>query len=338
MILSAPWWLVVLLRFGPGPLIAAISGSAQAFPIAMGLLPFLSLAPVTEPWFPFFTGLGLLGLADCIGRRRWLLPAWTATILVVNYRGPVDRAVILVSLLAGVGLAALVDVLRGVGALTASGSPELRSNARKQPQTPATEGRGYGYGRERGSFRIAVPWRGVIVGVAAVALIARSVVATWTLATAAPLALSTGERSAMAWAGKHTGVSSRFSIVTSATWAIDANSEWFPALSGRTSVATIQGTEWIPHVFASRLKVYQGLQACSSGDAGCLMAWSHKSGVRPNYVYVAANPPEVPGGNPTSSLASSLAQSGEFHIVFRNRAVTIFRWLAGGTPVARSVR
>jgi hypothetical protein len=56
---------------------------------------------------------------------------------------------------------------------------------------------------------------------------------------------------------------------------IDSVSEWFPALAGRTSVATPQGLEWLPGgVYAVTLDRHAALQACAAMDAACLERWA----------------------------------------------------------------
>src|SRR3546814_13784021 len=54
------------------------------------------------------------------------------------------------------------------------------------------------------------------------------------------------EREAMAWVAVETPEDSRFALITDATrWSSDRSAEWFPYLTDRVSVATVQGLEWV---------------------------------------------------------------------------------------------
>ncbi|MGK2965671.1 MAG: hypothetical protein ACSLFM_08680 [Tepidiformaceae bacterium] len=58
--------------------------------------------------------------------------------------------------------------------------------------------------------------------------------------------LPSEERDAMAWVAAETPEGARFAVITDATrWSSDRSAEWFPYLTGRVSVSTVQGLEWV---------------------------------------------------------------------------------------------
>jgi hypothetical protein len=63
--------------------------------------------------------------------------------------------------------------------------------------------------------------------------------------------ISTSDLAAFSWIKSHTPFSSRFLVISNTSdptlWGYDQISEWFPALTARTSLTTPQGTEWLPH-------------------------------------------------------------------------------------------
>jgi hypothetical protein len=92
----------------------------------------------------------------------------------------------------------------------------------------------------------------------------------------APLhALSPARRDAMAWVEANLPDDARVAVVTGASWAADPDSEWFPALTGRVSVGTVQGSEWLGRdAFRERLDANGQLQGCvSAGGADCVEGW-----------------------------------------------------------------
>ena len=58
--------------------------------------------------------------------------------------------------------------------------------------------------------------------------------------------LSSNDLAAIAWAKENAPANARFLVLPGQQWAMDAPGEWFPALSERASVATVQGAEWLP--------------------------------------------------------------------------------------------
>ena len=59
--------------------------------------------------------------------------------------------------------------------------------------------------------------------------------------------LTKNDLAAMNWATRNTPTSARFLIVPRQDWALDVHGEWFPALTNRTGVLTVQGAEWLPN-------------------------------------------------------------------------------------------
>ena len=92
----------------------------------------------------------------------------------------------------------------------------------------------------------------------------------------------------MNWVRENTPPEARFLVLTGTTSvSCDSVLEWFPALTGRQSLYTVQGTEWIEGAnFNSYVKSTYPVQEClSSGDNSCLdMAVSRS---QYDYVYVS---------------------------------------------------
>jgi hypothetical protein len=59
-------------------------------------------------------------------------------------------------------------------------------------------------------------------------------------------------------------------------------------IAGRRSVATVQGTEWLPgHAFARRERASVALAPCARQDVTCLTRWSDSTGIAFTHVFVS---------------------------------------------------
>jgi hypothetical protein len=76
-------------------------------------------------------------------------------------------------------------------------------------------------------------------------------------------------------------------IVGRGRWEIDATSEWFPAISGRRSVGTVQGYEWLGgERWDAQRRAYAELQKCAADVLSCIPGWAADHGLSVDYVYI----------------------------------------------------
>jgi hypothetical protein len=116
-----------------------------------------------------------------------------------------------------------------------------------------------------------------VVGATAVLLLAGSAI---TIGNPEPLGAD--DREAMAWARTETPPDARFVVLSDETWSRSDEAEWFPHLTDRVSVATMQGREWLPDwqlLDGER----QRLVGCQM--RACVEAWLEEHDTQ--YVYLA---------------------------------------------------
>ena len=303
LVLAMPWWLGVLVRMGPEPLLSAgQSGSTPILPV----LRLLTFDFTEEPFFPIAAGLGLLGVLATVKRREHLLTLWLVAIFALDARMAATTSMVPLSMLAAIGLR---DV---VGPLVREAVPRA-----------AVPG---GEGLPRWAY-----------GVAAVLVLVVAPLATLFAATEndSPLHfLSAGNRDAMSWVNSNTPAGAPFLVMPSTTgWQIDAPSEWFPALAARRSISTVQGYEWLGAAsFRAQQKRYTELQRCAIQSSECLSAWREATGLSFDYVYVSKGvPPSDRHRHPgqkidcCAGLRANLAFSSEYVQVYDGPGATIFR-------------
>lgn len=142
--------------------------------------------------------------------------------------------------------------------------------------------------------------------------------------------VSAADRSAMEWVMQNTPTESRFLVLTGEPTAMcDSVGEWFPALTDRHSLITIQGREWtmgadLEEVLRRRIAV----EACLDGDLDCLEQEISYFGA-PDYIYISANIPtnsckDLKNPLPTRSLFLSLTSSPDYQVEYQSGGVSIF--------------
>lgn len=259
---TAPWWATVLSRHGLRPLVA--SGGSGWSPFAP--LQLLTLSITNEPFFPALGVLAALGALACLRERRAWLPVWLGVMALLDARSPLASASVPLALLAGIGAS---DVLlpwltrSAVGRLRDSqdtGGNEPRAPERVRPLMLAVGG----FIAFLATLGATVDLNGVLVG------------------------LTPDQRAGMRWVADSTPPGARILVVTGSLFPTrDRVSEWFPALSGRPSVTTIQGYEWAPdRAFEQRAERYPAIQRCAYRGAECVAEWARDVGVEFDYLYL----------------------------------------------------
>lgn len=291
---TAVWWLHVVSTHGLATFVAATTTSSpsQANPVVA----FLIFNPTDEPMFSLIAALALIGVVTCVAKRQWFLPVWLLACGLLDPRAFGNVASVPVALLAGIGVA---DVL----------VPML---LRADDAQPVTERR-----------RWILP--GAVLGFLFSYAVLNAIIATPRLLTS----LQPDEREAMSWVSTNTPPDSRFLVVTNDTWAVDRTSEWFPVLAARRSVATVQGYEWVRGSFREQLDSYRGVQLCADSDSTCIDAWSTRTGIGFDYIYVpkvaafrrraAEHPDEC-----CAALRASLRIDARYRVVFDGPGATVF--------------
>ncbi len=277
-----------------------LAAAASGQHTPLALLKLLAFDFADEPLAGLFGVLGSLGLLVLLADGRPWIPLWVFLLFVVDPRKASTTAMVPMAM----AFAYLFDQVLW---------PRLARGHRR--------------------------WPGIVLGI----LLAHAVLATLYLAHApnTPLrALAPEEREAMAWIRAHTPRQSRFVVVSGAPgWPQDALAEWFPVLAGRTSVATVQGTEWLADGQFDRLvEQYESLQECVHQEVRCLESWAAQAEVSFDHVYVSKRTTEINSvltWDCCSGLRASLRSDPGYQVLHDGPGGLIARRLRPpGTPTA----
>ncbi len=285
VLLTAPWWGTVVAQHGLAPFHAARASSGSFFGDAIDrYVVVMRLAHFNtgiggEALFPLISVLAVIGAVASLRPGRFILPIWWVAIVVLDARGGMNYAAIPVAMLAGI---TVVQVLiPGLLTLYPGGAPPgLQPRAGRVGDVDEQ--------RPRGVARLSRFVPALVLGF----------LLLYGLGTALPrnpdfkgegaflTALTPGDRAAMQWVAQHTPPASRFLVVSGRVWQLDKISEWFPALANRTSVSTVQGSEWLPG-FNAGADAADAFQArCHAADGRCLAQWADATGRSFNHAYV----------------------------------------------------
>jgi hypothetical protein len=303
--LSAPWWATVMAYHGPGPFLLALHSGSYPF---SGALILLRYGPTIEPLFALVAGLALLGCFSCVANRRYLLPAWILAATFLDARALATSATIPVAMLAAIGVQ---DVLL----------PLIENHRLIQPSlsTPGDVG---------GKQASGAP--GWLAGALLATVIGYAVIEALIASPKLLTGIDRQERDAMAWVAASTPADSRFLIVTENRWPVDRTAEWFPALTGRHSVLTVQGSEWLPDdAFNRGIAQYTNLQKCGQRLVDCVDDWVADSGKSYDYVYFPkfdARLDKTDDGPCCLSLRASVARDDRFTQIFDGPGAVIYRF------------
>jgi len=300
---SAPWWAEVIRAHGLGPFMAASgSGASILTPgpgrrSGIGRLARLGALATGEPLFPVIGVLAVLGGLALLRRRALSLPVWWVLTLALDVRAGATYATVPASLLAGIGVA---EVMRPLFV-------------------------------DRGKA-LATAVAGFFVVYCTLAAMIRD--ADLGAEAATLTSVSSAERDAMRWVARNTPPGSRFFVVPEVGWPYDKVAEWFPVLAERQSVATVQGTEWLPNgAFERSVDLYRPAQACGGRTTACLDRWVTASGAPFTHVFI----PRAPGGACCRDLSESLRADPRYARVFDGPGAEVFERRGTGEQGHRDI-
>jgi len=296
LVLAALWWVPLLLRFGADPFLAAAqTGSHSALAILYPLFAVLT----DEPLMTFVAVLGVIGFAIRLAQRDYLLPVAYVLPFVVDPRSSATYAMIPLAMLAGITISeAILPKLAGQG--------------------NAPEGHPF---QSRAGLAFMLFLGFYLLG------------STLYFGTQlAATTLSQSNQQAFDWISVNTPPVSRFVVITGDDQLFcNAVTEWFPALTGRVSVTTIQGKEWLGGgQYAQAVSLESGVQACLGGSVplSCIEQYH----VKFDYLYIARQTPlktlcrVVTPARRTEGLIAELGQDSHYRLAYETEDVAIFSY------------
>jgi len=294
LVVTSPWWVTVIRYHGFAPLLSAMQTGENS----LAILHLVFLTFTQEPFMTVIAVLGVIGIFHRLIRKDYLLPLWVVLPFLVAGRSATNLVILPLTMLAAVGLA---DVL--LPALQVSG----RNEAKDPGQVSSIEQ--------------------VILFYFSLYLIFSSYQFGFQLSGSA---LRQSTYDAMSWVKQNTPDDSRFVVLSgSASVACDSVAEWFPAVSGRQSLFTVQGTEWTKAGdFKPFIREAVNMQMCSRGTPKCVDGLMDPSEY--DYVFLSKgikvdNCESLPLAVDFSYFVENVRNVVQYEIVYENDDVLIYR-------------
>ncbi len=292
LLITAPWWATVITRHGIDPFMAVLSSANQdSNNLIARLLGLFRFDFTDEPFLTVTSVFGLIGLVAMLARKKSALPLWFFLIQMIEPRGGSLYMMLPLAMFAGFALDQVILPVLKAPAVSNIRHSMLRPNLEKT----------------------------FISFIFLYALLSATIV---TIKISQELTLSSADLSAFNWAKDHTPVGSRFILITQANPLNDATSEWFPALTGRSSMVTVFGREWINDgSFGKNLEDYRDLQKCMLEGMACLNKWIRESGTDFSHIYIRKT--QGKSTHPTI-LSEELGGSAEYQALYKTKEIDIY--------------
>jgi hypothetical protein len=295
------WWLPAIINLGLNPFLeASKTGSQAALTI---LFPFL-LTLTDEPFLTFIAVLGLIGFFVCLVNKNYLIPTWYFVPYLVEPRSAPTYAMIPLSIMAGLALSDAI--LPAIAKITKATKPEMHNNP------------------------LQSVWAVIFLITLGFFMLAGTLFFGTEIAGST---LSEPDRAAFNWIKESTPLGSRFLILTGESQIFcDSVQEWFPTLTKRVGITTIQGNEWLSdNKFARSVTIQSGIQSCLNGPSslGCI----EKYNLQYEYIFINTQGTlknscrVVAQINRGGDLINTLKENTHYQLAYQSGAVSIFSFI-----------
>lgn len=284
---AAPWWLTVLTQHGVDPFLSAAQTGIRETLAASLFHSFFS----TQGSLPVLPFLSLLGLFVTMRKREFLFIGWAFLPFFLDPRNAPAIAQYAFVLLSSEGLYLLNDEF--TKRYSAESVDDKRNLIRALSMI---------------NFVFAL-------------LLAYLFYASWSsVETLARLSLWQSDREAMEWVRTNTPQDAQFLLLTNAgqiSPMVDSYQEWFPALTERHSLNTLQGMEWTlgPRFYPYSLELME-LQRCA--DADCLQAWAVKNNAQFDFLAVQSR-------RVSPQLLNAIESDDRYEVIYTSDSTIIFQ-------------
>ena len=289
VLLTAPWWGTVVLRYGFEPLLSAGQTSQRTLKFYLIVLSLHSPANyLALPFLIFF----YVGLWISFKQRNFFFITWIMLAYLIDTRGGDGVALFAESMLAGMGLFKLSAWI------SRSDSDQSESVMMKRASQALVFG----------SFFYFV----LAAGISDFQLVNTS--------------LKPEDIKMIEWVNSNVKDGQTFLLSTGHEFSMsDPMQEWFPALTKQHSATTLQGLEWtLAEGFFPWYEQLVAFQHCA--DVSCVSQWSASNGVDYDYflVSIPQKNDDSEFGKSLRSLALSIRSSASYTLVYESKNTLVF--------------
>jgi len=295
LILAGLWYGWVIYKHGFETLLSALTTGGQTI---WSVLRLINVDIITEePYLDLLGVFGILGMTFLVIKKEYFIPLMLMVIFLVEPRSAHTIGNIPLAMAGGIFLANIL-----LPALEKISGEQIPNNNRGI----------------KVFLIISIPY-----------LLVNSIYQGYMLSQNH---VSGDEQKAMAWIKENTPEDSQFLVITGEPEAMcDSSAEWFPALTERESLSTLQGREWIlGRRFGEFIGHRINLQNCIDKNIGCLNNEAEYLGASFDYIYISVKTPTNNckatdiSGKTTRGLIVGLENSISYSIQYHSEDGVIF--------------
>jgi len=294
LILVSPWMILMMIKYGFIPFVSAFTTGDYSGLSAIRIIFGNTLSEIGLTSIGVFT---LVGVFWYFRDEGWFIPVWTGMSLFVDPRSTPRNFTVVASICASYTLVKLF--------------------------------RHFSYGKNEKQSDPSNLCASKLAGALLILLFGQWLFSSWFTVDllAGDYSLKDEDLLAMQWIKENTPRDSKFLVLTGLTPFDDSFSEWFPAITNRVSLATVQGKEWDAQQDFNRLiDGYEAAQTCLDKSERCIANWEKDHGVNSDYIFIRLkDSTEAEGESYPSALARAFVESDKYEQVFENDLVEILR-------------
>jgi hypothetical protein len=292
LLLSSPWWVTILQHHG----IAAFYQAGQVTHSRWLFWTILFALSFTGEYTTVIAVFALIGFFIQLAKKKTFFPLWAMICLIADPRGGIPASIFPFTVLA-------------MSALTEGIAPQLL-NIKTDNQYP-----------DSWAHSLYTKIGRLFFGFFILLFLYNAYNVSNTLSYQV---LGPEEFEAINWVKSNTGVTDHFLILDEqGNPLLSPLTEWFPALAGRRSIATLQGTEWLggDKHYNKQYPAIASLHECLYKDVNCLYDLRDKMTDEYNFIIVSSKN-SIP-------LLISLENHTDFTLAYSSPMIKIFQVNAG---------
>ncbi|HSG42810.1 MAG TPA: hypothetical protein VLA72_06620, partial [Anaerolineales bacterium] len=289
-IITAPWWIAVLLHHGLSPFVSAMQTGIHETFVASLFHSFFSL----QGDLPIIPILSILGLFLTLRRKEYFLFGWAFLPFFLDPRNAPAITQYAYILLSSEALYFLWEKF----------NQAYITDTKKKGVSPSPYS----------SFFLALPFIALGTFFLVVTLNSSRILTQ--------VSLKKSDQEVMEWVRTNMPVNGRFLLMTNRGQVnpmVDSFQEWFPTLTERHSDSTLQGREWtLGSSFYDTSLQFIELQKCR--DVDCMQNWALNNNVQIEYVLVQVD-------RVSSELAASIRSDESFQTIYDSDTTIIYEYV-----------
>ena len=300
LLLTAPWYGLIIKRYG----IETLVGAAQTGSHSLWS-PFILLnmdGITAEPYLDLLGVICILGIVMLVIKKKYVIPVMLILIYLIEPRSAHIIGIIPLALAGGFFIADII-------------LPAISETKIDFENTI-----------EKNSTRNAI----ILFAILAPYILINSAYQGFLVSQNH---INETEQNAMRWVKENTPANSQFLVLTGDADAMcDSVSEWFPSLTQRTSVTTLQGREWLlGNKFGEFNNKRTSIQQCINEDLSCIDRQIKYFTTDLDYIYISNKPttskcvPVDASSRTTRDVVPSLKMSSNYDLVYSTKDIFVFK-------------